>query len=392
LKCASVVLLACIAPASWGGDFSLRQTIRETPILWKPSFDSAGTAGRRFDNLLHLRQTMQWFPAPFFRADLELKTRFLAGESVRMMKDLVDTYVFVQPYFRLTRTFVNCRHAVLVSTVDRAWVDGTFGSLDVVVGRQRIAWGTNWVWNPTDLFNPASPLDFDNEKKPGTDAVRAEWYWGPNSVLDAAVAPQRKADSTVAAVRLKTNLWRYDWSVTAGRRGPVTVAGFAWAGQVHGGGFRGEMLYSIPRDKAGDEELSDGMGGDDDAYCTAAVSGDYTFRSSLYLHGEILYNERGTTGPAGGYRLLRAYAEAELSPARLSLFGEIARDLSPLVRVDLAGIFNPNDHSWYAGPSFTWSVLTNLDLTLTGLVFGGQQGTEFGDNGQLLMARLSLSL
>jgi hypothetical protein len=381
---ALLLLLLCASSAafaSWRDAFSLRGYVRETPIVWKlPSYDSS-SGGRRFDNLLHTRQNLRWFPAPPLRFGLELKTRLFLGESARQMRALADLPLAVQPYFRLTRTFVNEKHVLLTSTLDRAWLDCTSGQVEITLGRQRIAWGTNWVWNPTDIFNPASPLDFDNEEKPGTDAARAQWYWGPSAVLDAAVAPQREADSMVAAVRLKLNLWEYDWALSAGRRGPVSLTGFAWAGQIAGGGFRGEVLASMPRDTGEDHRVS----------CLAAVSGDYTFRSSLYVHSEVLYNQRGTTGAAGGYHLLSPAAYENLSPARWSLFGEIARDLSPLVRVDLNGILDPNDQSWYAGPSLIWSVRTNLDFTAAALIFGGKSGTEFGDASELLMARLKFS-
>ncbi|MBU0509149.1 hypothetical protein KKH27_09975 [bacterium] len=393
---AAVILLMCVisARAEWRPDYSLRGYVRETPIYWKPPPYLSDTGERRFDNILHARLNGRLYPASRLRIGAELKTRIFTGESAQEMRQQADISSHLQPYFRLSRTFSESDHAIWTGSVDRLWLQWEPGPLTFTAGRQRVAWGTNWVWNPTDVFNPSSPFDFDNEEKPGADAVRAEWYLGPNSVLDAAFAPQEKADSSVAAARLKVNRWEYDWIVLAGRRGPTTVAGFAWAGHIRGGGFRGEILYTMLRAGSGwrfmfppffsfIEEHKDNL--------TAAISGDYTFPSSLYLHGEVLYNEHGTTDKAGGVRQVFAFLKGDLTPARLSLFGEVAQDLSPLVRASVAGILNPYDLSWYAGPTVSWSVITNLDVVGAGLIFGGDEYTEFGDAGEMLMARIKWS-
>ncbi|HVP15724.1 MAG TPA: hypothetical protein VMS88_09285, partial [Terriglobales bacterium] len=93
----------------------------------------------------------------------------------------------------------------------------------------------------------------------------------------------------------------------------------------------------------------------------------------------------------GGEQLLVASERGWLSPARASLFGEAARNLGPLVRGDLTGILNPSDRSWYLGPAVTVSALANLDVTVTALAFGGSSGTEFGDDGGILLTRLQWS-
>ena len=166
-----------------------------------------------------------------------------------------------------------------------------------------------------------------------------------------------------------------------GRRGYEAIAGFAWAGHIKGGGFRGEVLYSNPRENYDYPE----------GYVNMSVSGDYTFTNSLYLQSAVLYNRRGTTGGAGGMELINAFIRRDLSSARMSVYGQISKDLSPLVRFNLSGILNPYDHSWYFSPSISWSVLTNLDFSGMGMVFGGDKETEFGDNSELMMARFKWS-
>jgi hypothetical protein len=127
------------------------------------------------------------------------------------------------------------------------------------------------------------------------------------------------------------------------------------------------------------------------SYLNASISGDYTFSNTVYLQVSALFESRGTTGDAGGVELLETAARADLSPGRWALFGEIAKDLTPLVRADLSAIVNPADGSFYLGPTLTWSAAPNVDVAAAALLFEGRTGTEFGDQGQIWMVRAKYS-
>jgi hypothetical protein len=378
-----LLLLPAAAPsgASAADGFGIGGYAREMPILWTPPVFLAGEGGYRFDNILHGRVNLRWTPRGSLRAGLEIKCRLITGESPEALAGETDYSSFSSTYFDLTRDLARDDHAILAAAVDRAWLDWTKGPVEITAGRQRIAWGTCLVWNPIDLFNPFSPLDFDNEERPGTDAGRLQWYLAPNAKVELAAAPRRSADSTTAAMLATFNRAGYDWVVVGGRNATGAVLGAAWAGSIRGGGFRGEVRYDFARAAA--PRASSGA--------TASIDADYTFPSTLYLHAALLYRERGATGPAGGARLLEAAREGLLTPSRLDLFGEIARDLNPLLRGDCAAILNPSDRSWYLGPSLAWSVVTDLDLTAQALLFGGASGTEFGDLGEVFMLRVKYS-
>jgi hypothetical protein len=237
------------------------------------------------------------------------------------------------------------------------------------------------VWNVIDLFNPASPLDFDNEERPGSDAFRVQYYSGPESKIEFACAPGRDDENSTIGALFKFNCSDYDFHLLGGFHQHRCNIGFAWAGQISGAGFRGECLSGTP----------DSCIAISNTELTAALSGDYTFTNSTYLHSEIIFNSEGTTSSAGGLNLYQAYLQHWYTPARYSIFGEIARELSPLVRVDLSCICNPDDKSCYLGPSLIWSASTNLDFTGMALFFAGNKGTEFGDNGEMIMGRLKWS-
>ena len=377
-----LLVLCLMGSDGVASEWSLRGYVIEMPLLWELSPPLAAGREWRLDSRTLARQNLRWYPSRQITVAVEVDERLLLGESAGLVPGASEAYRFEEPYFDWQRTFVEEENAVLEAEIDRLWVTGYHGDIQVTLGRQRIAWGTTLIWNPTDLFNPSSPLDFANVEKPGADGLRVQYYLGPASRFEIAAALQEPEENSIAVAQLVLNRWEYDWHFLGGRRAEEWVAGFAWAGHIRGGGFRGELLGRFSSEEGGASEHPD---------LTAVLSGDYIFKSSLYLHGEALYGSRGTTGNAGGLHLVRALREHRLTPARWSLFAEAARQLHPLVSASLAGIVNPTDGSRYAGPAVTWNALTDLDVILTGLLFGGNPGTEFGDNGTTLLAQMRWS-
>jgi hypothetical protein len=371
------VLLPCAAAEN----LSLHGYFIETPLIWNPRLPPDSGSDWRLDNLWHARQNLRAYPHRNLTAALELKTRMFWGESAADLRRSGEIYGAGLTYFDWRRDFISKERIVLTGSVDRLWLNWTLGALDLTAGRQRIAWGTNLVWNVVDLFNPRSPLDFDNVEMPGADAVRMQIHTSPISALEIAFAPQQDPGNAVAAALGSFHLGGYDLYLLGGRDRGRTALGFAWSGQIRTGGFRGEGLLRLPD---ADTESSARQ-------FACALSGDFTFRNSLYLHAECLYNSLGTAAKAGGFALQQSLMNGWLSPARWSLFGEIAKELHPLVRGGIAGILNPDDASRYFSPSLTWSAATNLDCTFLALIFGGESGTEFGDYGDMIMARLQWS-
>ena len=384
-----VVVLPLVASfrvsASWD-EFTLRGYVKDLVGLHRTD-PHLVEPGLRLSNIIHMRQNLRWYPTHTLTGALEVKTQVGALLIENEAYDDIGHFDNNIPgpvetrYFDWSWNPIDQEDVTLIATIDRAWIDWYAGSAQLTTGRQRIAWGTNLAWNPIDLFNPYSPLDFDNEERPGTDGLRFQYYTDPSSKVEIAVAPTEEFEKSVAAALVKINRWRYDLHFLAGRRGKGTVVGTAWAGQIRGGGFRGEALYTYPDE---DSHIPE-------PYLVAGVSGDYTFPNSFYLLGEALFNQRGTTGPAGGLHWATAIAEGELTPARTSLFGQVALNITPLIRGGISSILNPHDRSWYIGPSIDQSLATDLDFTAIALIFGGDEGTEFGDIGQMLFLRLKMS-
>ena len=364
----------CSAPAGISDDIVLKGYVLEEPVLLRSSGAGDGDEEVEFLNLLRARENLRWYATDAVTLALEVEAQWLQGTDACRMAGLIAPLSADTPLFDLRARLLDEDSACIEAVIDRVWVDATHGNLQMTAGRQRVAWGTNLVWNPVDVFNPSPALALDDETEIGTDALRAQYYLGPNSQFDVAWAPARESEQTSAAARFQINHWGYDWMLIGGRRAQDAVAGFAWAGSIAGGGFRGEVLYGRPEEETGNS---------DDDFLNASVSGDFAWSNTLYLQASALYSSRGTTGDAGGPQLIESHLRGDLSPARYSVFGEIAKDLTPLWRMDISGIVNPADGSFGLLPSLRWSATTDLDVTLRALVPGGPGGTEFGDQEQV---------
>ncbi|MFC2088612.1 hypothetical protein ACFLSX_03345 [Calditrichota bacterium] len=340
----------------------------------------------KFKNIFQGRLNLDWYPIYELSFCAQSRHLFTYQKNYYLTTGFFTQLSRSSYYFDLTWEAIEEKDYTYLSEFDRLNMLWSTGDLEITLGRQRIAWGTCLVWNPTDLFNAANILDFDYPERLGTDAVKMQYYIDETSAIEIAFSPGKTAEEVIYAGRYKTNFWNYDFSLLAGWQLNTLRIGGSWAGDIIGGGFRGELVYSKPDIKAAlpiDPALAAFSSPGfipkliiDNLYWTAALSYDYTFENSLYLHTEWLYNELGATEKSGSRRIETLYT-GELSSSRYSLFFEIAYDMTPLFRSDIFFIVNPTDGSWIAAPSFTYSVATNWEIYLLAFPSEGKSGSEF---------------
>ena len=347
--------------------------------------------GRFYDHLIHARLNSRWYPTDNLTGALELRLRGYYGDSVEKYPGFKESVVTQYAFENLGWEMVSDKRTFTYLEIDRLYVDYQQNSMTFTLGRQRIAWGTSLVWNVIDLFNPMSILDFDYEELPAADAARFQYYTGPVSRLEVAYKPAKDIYNTTVAGLWGFNVRRYDIFLIGGLVNNRRVIGGAWSGDIRGGGFRGEILASDPPNKS--FKISSPYNiylHKNNIMITFVLSGDYTFSSSLYIHGEVLYNNYGITNEGGAY-FYQALEAGMYSPARWSLFHETAYDITPLLRGSFFVLFNPYDYSLLAAPSLAYSLTANMELDLVGYVAAGRKITEFGSLGNYAFTRLKYS-
>ena len=347
------------------------------------------------DNLIHLRFNSRWYATQSFTAAVEFRFRAFYGESVETIpfyKELIQTE---HDFAELDAFLWESEKSIGYFEVDRLWLDYYENDLQITLGRQRVAWGTCWVWNPTDLFNPLDVLNFDYEELPATDAIRGQYYTGAVTKIDVAYKPAKDPNNQILAGLWSLNKWDYDFNFIAGMRFKGWLAGFSWVGDILDAGFRGEILVSQAPDKPDTIYIyqllnQSSLSSWKSPIVSAALSGDYTFPNTFYIHTEILYNNLGKTENTFLFQQ-EANKLGLLTSARWSLYQEFAYDITPLFRGILFGIFNPDDKSFVIVPSISYSIITNLDLYLISMFYEGDPLTEYGEYGTSFYARIKYS-
>lgn len=350
---------------------------------------------RLSDNLIHLRLNTRWYATENITTAIELRFRAFHGESVEEISEFSELIQTKHDFAELDAILWESEKSIGYLELDRFWIEYVKNNFQITIGRQRVAWGTCWVWNPTDLFNPRNVLNFDYEEFPATDALRVQYYTGPVTKIDATYQPAKDPKNQIFAGLWSLNEWDYDINFLAGIRFKRWLTGFSWAGDISDAGFRGEVLVSqAPNEpdtnstykQSGESSLSSW----DKPIISIALSGDYTFPNTFYIHTEILYNNNGKTSNIILFQE-EALSQGMLSAARWSFYQEFSYDMTPLLRATIYGIFNPDDRSFVVVPSMSYSIITNLDLFLISQFFNGEDLTQFGEYGTSFYARIKFS-
>jgi hypothetical protein len=332
-----------------------------------------------FQNQVHNRLNFAWYASDAFTVYAEIRTRILTGDLVQHIPGydrLIDSN---NDYFDLSVNVINNRSVLWNTMADRLYVQWNQGNWEIKVGRQRVNWGVNLAWNPNDLFNAYSYFDFDYEERPGSDAIRISYYTGVASGIEVAAKMADDWEEFVAAGMWKINKKGYDLQFLGGIAQGDLALGTGWAGNLGKAGFKGELTYFRKVKETTVNASYDNL-------FLGAVSVDYSFPSTLYLNGSVLFNSMGSFDPDIGLTFigLRPGTVRELSPYKWSSFVQAAYQFSPLFYGSLSLIGYPGGDSFFLNPGLTISVKQNLDLDLIGQLFYGENFQ--GDFGALVKA------
>ncbi len=245
----------------------------------------------------------------------------------------------------------------------RAFATVYAGSAELTLGRQRVAWGTGFVWNPTDLLNPFNPAAIELEEKEGVDAAYLTIPFGTLSRFEAAYAPGRGRLETSLAARVSTNLGSYDLALMVGNFQDDKVIGGDFAGYVGGAGFRGEFAYTWK--------------GNDDNFLRAIANADYNFPNDVYVFVELYFNGQGTTDK-DNYDFTELLSGRTFNLAKNYFAASVTKAVTPLLSLSFYSILNLNDRSSLIGPAIVYSLATNLEISASAYLFVGADDSEYG--------------
>jgi hypothetical protein len=343
------------------------------------------------DNLIHNRLNLKIKLPAHFTFGTGVRIRAFYGEVTKA--GVIVGHSTGNPYsdqlkgydgiLNLERTWVNGNSLIVNSIMDRLWLDYTRGNWEVRVGRQRVNWGVNTVWNPNDLFNALNYLDFDYEERPGSDAIRVQYYLGEMSSIDVAYKWAEDPKNNVAAIKYKFNTHTYDLQFLAGKYQEDLAAGFGWAGNIKQAGFKGEGTYFIPYDS-----LSSAIG-----VLSFSTTLEYGFKNGWTGMLSYLLNSGGTDHPQNALSLNNFTPNAKaMMPNKHTVFVNFMKPINPVLSVNAGGFYGFGVNWLIFFPTVTYSIKTNWDIDLVGQLLGGDnQQRQFTNQGNGVFLRLKWS-
>lgn len=332
-------------------------------------------------SLIHNRLNLKWAPQHWL-IRLEARNRIFYGDQLKLNPTFIKSIGEDQGTFNISKIWIDGYGLGAVSIVDRALVNYKNEHWDVTIGRQRINWGLNTVWNPNDIFNTYNFFDFDYEERPGSDAVRVQYMWKGFSAIEVAAKKGKSKDDYTAAMMFRSNKKGYDYQVLAGVSRKDLIAGVGWAGNIKNAGFKGELTYFHPY-----EHLQDTVG-----ILGGCVSIDYSFKKGWYMNASSYYNSNGS----GNVTFLSTQqffniSAKQLLPFRYSGFFQLSKQINPLFMIGLSNIYSPTNNTWIVVPNMQYSLASNWEVSLIGQSFFAEIDNAYRSIGNSVFLRLKLS-
>jgi len=308
----------------------------------------------QYDNLLHNRLNFKGYINEHLTFIAEFRNRLFTGDMVRSSRAYSEMTGTDPGLLDLSWNVINKNSFFLNSKVDRLSFDLNYGKFQARIGRQRINWGQSLVWNPNDIFNAYSFFDFDYVERPGSDAVRLQFFTSFSSVAEIAVKADNEHNITAAGL-YRFNKWGYDLQFLAGYvNSEDIVVGVGWSGALGGISFRGEGSWFQPV-----EEFPISSG---NVLLTAGF--DKIFKNSSMAQIQFMY----CNSPPGLNNFNSFYSgnlsSKDLAFSRFSAFGQFTLAATPLLNMGVSAMWFPDLKGYFAGPSVDYSLAENIDFSL----------------------------
>lgn len=330
-------------------------------------------------NLIHNRINMLGNWSEHFTTRLEFRNRIFYGEQVKLINGFGKLINTDAGYVNLGHLWVNEPSIVVHSIIDRALIRYATSKSIITIGRQRINWGINTIWNPNDLFNTYNFLDFDYEERPGVDAMRLQYFPEKIAAYELAYKPAGNGSFGVLAAMLKFNTNEYDLQVVGGVYYNDLALGMGWAGPFMQAGFKGEATYFRNRQNK--------IWGND--VINVSASFDYTFANTWYVSAATLYQSNPPVFlPATGILFNSNLSAKNLMPYRYTYLANVMKSFNPLFSGSVSVIYSPEKNNLILFPSVRYSLSSNTEIDLTMQSYFGETGNVYKSLGNSVYLRL----
>jgi len=328
------------------------------------------------ENLFHNRLNFKFYATDNLVFNMEIRNRLIYGDFVETIPGYSDFVNSDPGYVDMSWLIVDKPSFLLHTAIDRLYLDYSFGRFQVRAGRQRINWAQNLVWNPNDIFNAYSYFDFDYAERPGSDALRFQYYTGSSSALELVIKTDSSKKITGAAKYL-FGISGYDVQVLGGVLGEEDlILGTGWSGNIKGAAFRGEFSWFHSFENTHKEEFM------------ISFSGDFTFPNSFFLGVEFLYSNIEYDYNSFGEFYFTTLSVKNIAFTDFNLMAQLSYPITPLFVGSYAAIYYPSEKGFFMGPSMEYSLKENISLYFVIQYFQGKFDTDITQKTSFAFLRL----
>jgi hypothetical protein len=306
------------------------------------------------ENLLHNRLNFKGYLGDNVTFAVELRNRLFTGDLVRLGKAYTGLIGLDYGVVDMSWNVVEKQSFLFNTTVDRLWLDLHYNKFQITLGRQRINWGQTFVWNPNDIFNAYSFFDFDYVERPGSDAIRLQFFPSSSSAAELAMKVDNSNDVTAAGL-IRFNKWGYDIQFLAGLvNSEDIVIGAGWSGAIGSVSFRGEASWF--------DQYEDFPGFKSTVLITTGF--DKIFKDNSIAQIQIMYCNNPLELNNFNSFYSGNLSAKDLAFSRFSAFGQFTWAVTPLLNLTLSSMWFPDLKGYFAGPSLDYSLAEDLDFSL----------------------------
>ena len=345
-------------------------------IKYLPSYlDYDNNSNSEINHLIHNRINLKGYFKEHFSIGIELRSRMVYGDNINISNDtgIID----------LSNFFVDKPKFKLHSMIDRMWFKYQKNKIEISIGRQRVNWGINTIWNSNDLFNAYNFIDFDYIERPGSDVISFIYNGDNLSSLEFVYKPNLNNVGVIAAL-YKINKIGYDFQFFGANYYDQDFAlGGGWAGNIRNAGFKGEVSYFVTKNPI-----------PDDNSFSLSTSFDYSFKNGIYILGSYLFNSKGVSN--SNIFNLGAINENVLSPKNLmpsknSYMIQTSKPILPAINSSLTFLYGQGINFLYISPNISYDINSDFDLNFIGQLFYADVNGNFKSimNGIYLQLRYS---
>jgi hypothetical protein len=268
-------------------------------------------------------------------------------------------------------------------TLSRGFIDFTPNTwLSLRAGKQRLAWGTGYAWNPANILDNQRNAFTNADDPEGVIAFRNDLNFGPITT-QVIITPKQSWETSGRALRIKASPGGFDFSLGSAQNGldPAAITG-DFACSLSGLGLHGEVLYqSGANTYTGAKNILNYL-----------LGADYNLPGGYYLAVEYYHNDTVfqdinalkiyiathfiLPGDIDNLNNLLITLSNNGGATQNHFFLRGSKTFGEAFNLELMLIYNPDDHSLVGQPKFEYIWKQNTSLYIKGLLAAGDPNSE----------------